>query len=113
MQHKHTTNTTTSGGAANPSSGVDLMNPRRPMGGRPFTHIIQGRGCTGEFSRAKAKKKVLVPHTQEQLKQKKHHEAQFVPPPKSVISTFDDGGQYSPVIIISRCYHRVLPALAT
>jgi hypothetical protein len=29
-------------------------------------------------------------------KQKKRHKEQFVPPPKSVISTFDDGDQYPP-----------------
>ncbi len=52
------------------------------------------RGCTGEFSCAKAKK-VLVPRTQEKTRRKKRHEAQFMPPPKSAISTFNKGGQYS------------------
>jgi len=60
------------------------------------------RGCTGEFSSTKVKK-VLVPCTQEKKKQKKCHEQQFVQPPKSKISTFDDGGQYPPGILISRC----------
>ena len=31
------------GEAANPSSGVDLMNPRRPRGGRPCAHLFSGR----------------------------------------------------------------------
>jgi len=46
---------------------------------------FQARGCTGEFSCAKAKTKVLVSRTQEKEKQKKRHEAQFVPPPKTAI----------------------------
>ena len=47
--------------------------------------------AAGEFSRTKAKKS-LVPRTQEKKKPKKRHKEQFVPPPKSAISTFDDGG---------------------
>jgi hypothetical protein len=35
----------------------DIHVAQWAMGGQTFTHIIQGRGCTGEFSRAKAKKK--------------------------------------------------------
>jgi hypothetical protein len=31
------------GGAARPSSGVDLMNPRRPRGGRPYACSFQCR----------------------------------------------------------------------
>jgi len=31
------------GEAANPSSSVDLMNPRRPRGGRPCAHLFSGR----------------------------------------------------------------------
>jgi hypothetical protein len=44
-QHKHTTNTTTmvhGGGAANPSGGVDLMNPCHPRGRQPCTYLCQG-----------------------------------------------------------------------
>ena len=70
-----------------------------------------GRGCTGEISHAKVKTKSFGFTYKRKIEAKKRHKAQFVPPPKSVISTFDDGGQYSPVIIILRCYHRVLPAL--
>ena len=58
------------------------------------------RGCTGEFSRTKAEK--MVSRTQEKLKPQKRHIEQFVPPPKLVISTFDDGGQYPPRVIISQ-----------
>jgi hypothetical protein len=75
--------------------------------------VVIGRGCTGEFSRAKAKKKVLVSRTQEKKKPKKRHKEQPWPTPKSAISNFDNGGQYPPVGIISRCYHHFLPALAT
>jgi hypothetical protein len=32
---------------------------------------------------------------------KRHEEQLFVPPPKSAISTFNDGGQYPPKVIIS------------
>jgi hypothetical protein len=56
-------------------------NGLRPSGPTPLV-----RGCTGEFSRVIAKK-VLVPS----------------PPPKSAISTFNNDGQYSSVINISRC----------
>ena len=73
----------------NPDIGLTLT--RSAMHSHSF--ICPVRGCTGEFSRAKAKKKVLVPRTQEKYRPKKRHEAQFVPPPKSAISTFDDGGQ--------------------
>jgi hypothetical protein len=69
------------------------------------------RGCTGEFSCTKVKKKFWFHICKKNRKPKKVHKAQFMPPPKSVISTFHDGGQYSPVIIISRCQHRVLLAL--
>jgi hypothetical protein len=78
------------------------MNGALFGGGIPNGSITD-RGCTGEFSCAKAKKKVLVPRTQEKEMSKTRHKAQFVPTPKSAISTFNDGGQYSPVIIISRC----------
>ena len=37
------------------------------------------------------------------IEAKKCHKEQFVPPPKLTISTFDDGGQYPPKVIISRC----------
>jgi hypothetical protein len=53
--------------------------------------------------KTKQKKRVLVPCMQEKTKQNKRLKEQFVPPPKSGISTFDDGGQYPPVIIILRC----------
>ena len=66
-------------------------------------HITyDSRGCTQEFSHAKAEKKFWFHVRNKKRSQKKYQEAQFVPPPKSRISTFDDGGQYSSVIIISR-----------
>jgi len=34
-------------------------------------------------------------------KQKNHHKEQIVATPKSLISTFDEGGQYPPVVSIS------------
>ena len=36
-QHHH------GGEAANPSGGVDLMNPHRPRGGRPCAYLCRGR----------------------------------------------------------------------
>jgi hypothetical protein len=33
-------------------------------------------------------------------------------PQKLPISVFDDGGEYSPVVIVLRYSHRLLPALA-
>ena len=62
-------------------------NERWSGGGGGGGGSVSGRGCTGEFSRAKAKK-VLVPRKQQKEKPKKCHEAQFMPPPKSAISTF-------------------------
>ena len=50
--------------------------------------------------------KHLVPCMQEKIEAKKCHKKQFVPPPKSAISTFDR-------VIISQIQHHVLPDLAT
>jgi hypothetical protein len=59
----------------------------------------EDRGCTGEFSHAKAKKSFGSTYARKK-KQKKRHEEQPWPPPKSAISTFDNGGQYPPVDVI-------------
>ena len=72
-------------------SGGCLRRPKPPF----------GRGCNGEFSRAKPKKSFGSTYTKK-VKRKKRHKAQFVPPPKSAIFTFDDGGQYPPKVIILR-----------
>ena len=64
---------------------------------------MSSRGCTGEFSREKAKKTSFGSMYARKIEAKKCHKAQFLPPPKSAISTFDDGGQYPPKVIISRC----------
>ncbi len=49
---------------------------------------IIGRGCTGEFSCAKARKKFWFHVRKKKKKPKKHHEKQFAPPPKLVIFFF-------------------------
>ena len=59
-----------------------------------------GRGCTGEFSRMKTEKSFGSTYARK-INAKKRHKAQFVPPPKSVISTFNNGGQYPPKVIIT------------
>ena len=50
MRLQHTTHTNTKrhhhgGRAANPSSGVDLMNPHHPRIWRPVTYFFQGHRC--------------------------------------------------------------------
>jgi len=52
-KHKQQTNTITmvvdGGGAARPSSGVDLMNPCRPSSGRPSAFFFQYR-CQSDLT---------------------------------------------------------------
>jgi hypothetical protein len=60
-------------------------------------------GAALEIFSRKSKKTSFGSTYARKIEAKKSHEAQFVPPPKLAISTFDDGGQYLPVIIIPRC----------
>ena len=55
------------------------------------TCATQGRGCTGEFSRTKAKKSFGSTYARARKKEAtQSHEEQFVPPPKMTISTFNN-----------------------
>ena len=66
-----------------------------------------GLGVVGaaleNFPARKRKKSFGSTYAKKKIEAKKRHEEQFVPPPKSVISTFDDGGQYPTKVIILRC----------
>ncbi len=73
----------------------------------PIYDFIIGRGCTGEFSRMYAKKK--VPRRQEKRNPRRGQKEQLVPLPKLAISALNDGGQYPPGVIILQCSHCVLP----
>ncbi len=61
------------------------------------------RGCTGEFSRPKSKKSFGSTYTKKIEAKKTSRRTIIRPPQKSAISTFDNGGQYPPKVIISRC----------
>jgi hypothetical protein len=74
--------------------------------------VAPSLGAALENFTRKSKKKFWLLYDRKK-EAKKRHKAQFVSPPKSVISTSTDGGQYPPRVIILRCYHRILPALAT
>ena len=64
---------------------------------------IIGRGCTGEFSCAKAGKKFWFHVRKKKKKPKKHHEKKIRATPKiGDFFSFGDGGQYPPVGVILR-----------
>jgi len=70
-----------------------------PSPSPPLSPSLQLGVVLENFPACKRREK-NVSRTQEKLKKKKRHKVRFVPPPKSAISTFDDGGQYPPRIII-------------
>ena len=72
-----------------------------PVATRNGNDII-GRGCTGEFSCAKARNNSGSTCARKKRIQNNVTKKQFAPPPKSVISSFGDGGQYPPVGVILR-----------
>jgi hypothetical protein len=69
----------------------------------PNTHLEESLlGAALENFPARKRKKSFGSTYAKKIEAKKTSEAQFVPPPKSAISTFDDGGQYPPKVIISQ-----------
>jgi hypothetical protein len=64
----------------------------------PFAPPMVGAALEN-FPVRKQKQKFWFHVRKKNRSKKKCHEEQFVPPPKLVISTFDDGGQYPPRVI--------------
>ena len=72
---------------------------KREAQGNHNSIVLVRRGSTGEFSCAKAEKKFWF-HVRNKIEAKKRHESQFVPPPKSAISTLPKYQPLDPCNII-------------